>query len=119
MHPTRDLTYVSDTVEGFIKIAETPGIEGNTYNIGTGKEISVGELADKIVQLIGGKIPVIFDPTRIRPTASEVARLICNSEKARKELGWTPKVSLEEGLRRTIEWIGDNLAAYRPDIYNI
>ncbi len=119
MHPTRDLTYVTDTVEGFIRIAETPNIEGRTYNIGTGKEISVGELADTIVRLIGEDIPVLFDPTRIRPPASEVARLIANSERARQELGWQPTVSLEEGLRRTIEWIGDNLAAYRADIYNI
>lgn len=119
MHPTRDLTYVADTVDGFIKIAQTPGIEGRTYNIGTGKEISVGELADRIVQLIGKDIPIIFDPTRIRPPASEVARLICNSERARRDLGWQANVSLEEGLRRTIDWIGENLAAYRTDIYNI
>jgi len=119
MHPTRDLTYVGDTVEGFIKIAQTPNIEGRTYNIGTGKEISVGELADKIVQLIGEPIPIIFDPTRIRPPASEVARLICNSARAQKDLGWKATVPLEEGLRRTIDWIGENLAAYRADIYNI
>lgn len=119
MHPTRDLTYVSDTVEGFIRVASADGIEGRTYNVGTGREVSVGELADKIVQLIGEDIPVIFDPTRIRPAASEVARLICNSQRAQQELGWRPTVSLEEGLRRTIDWIGDNLAAYRPDIYNI
>jgi len=119
MHPTRDLTYVTDTVEGFIRIAQTPDVEGRTYNIGTGQEISVGQLADRIVQIIGEDIPVLFDPTRIRPPASEVSRLICNSQRARRDLGWQPTVPLEEGLRRTIDWIGDNLASYRPDVYNI
>ncbi|GIX45243.1 MAG: SDR family NAD(P)-dependent oxidoreductase [Candidatus Hydrogenedentota bacterium] len=119
MHPTRDLTFVSDTVEGFIRIAEAPNVEGRTYHIGTGIEISVGELADRIVRLIGSNIPILFDPTRIRPPASEVARLICDASRARRDLGWEPKVSLDEGLQRTIEWIGQNLAAYRADIYNI
>lgn len=119
MHPTRDFNYVSDTVEGFIRIAETPGIEGRTYHIGSGKEISIGDAADRIVKLIGENIPVTFDASRIRPSTSEVGRLICDSSKARQEIGWEPKVSFDEGLKRTIDWIGRNPGAYRPEIYSI
>lgn len=118
-HPTRDLNFVTDTVEGFIKIAETPGIEGRTYNVGSGKEISVGDLADRIIKIIGGNIPVVFDASRIRPSASEVGQLICDASKARAELGWEPKVTLDEGLERTIEWIGHNINTYRPSAYSI
>src|SRR5205823_11928920 len=109
----RDFNFISDTVDGFIKIAETPGLEGRTYHIGTGKEISIGELADRIIKLIGGDVPVIFDAGRIRPETSEVGRLICDYSRAEKEFGWKPQTKLEEGLRRTIEWISQNLAAYR------
>ena len=119
MHPTRDLNFVSDTVEGFIRVAETPGIEGRTYHIGTGKEISVGDLAEKIISVIGRDIPILFDASRIRPTSSEVGRLICDASRAREEIGWEPKVSLEDGLSQTIEWIGRNLASYRPGDYAI
>ena len=119
MHPTRDLVYVSDTVEGFIRIAETPDIEGRTYHIGTGTEVSIGDLADRIIKIIGGEIPVSFDPTRIRPEGSEVARLICDASRARADIGWSPTVALDDGLAMTIEWMGKNLSGYRPDMYNI
>lgn len=119
MHPTRDLNFVSDTVEAFIRIAETPGIEGRTYNAGTGKEISIGDLADRIIRLIGGGIQVIFDPQRIRPSTSEVGRLICDASRARQDLGWEPMVTLDEGLQRTIGWIGHNLSRYKPDVYTV
>lgn len=119
MHPTRDLNYVSDTVEGFIRIAETPDIEGRTYNVGSGKEISIGDLADRIIKLVGADVPVIFDAGRIRPSTSEVGRLVCDSSRACKELGWEPRVSIDEGLARTIEWIGSNLGAYRAGTYAV
>lgn len=119
MHPTRDLNFVSDTVEGFIRIAETPGVEGRTYHIGSGHDISIGDLANRILKIIGGDIPVVFDPTRIRPAASEVNRLVCDASRAKQELGWNPQVSLDEGLQDTIDWIGRNLTAYRPGVYTI
>jgi dTDP-glucose 4,6-dehydratase len=119
MHPTRDLNYVSDTVEGFLRIAQTPAIEGKTYHIGSGREISIGELADRILKIIGGNIPVEFDATRIRPKASEVNRLICDASRAQAELGWSPKVDLDEGLSNTVEWISRNLTAYRGAGYAI
>jgi nucleoside-diphosphate-sugar epimerase len=117
MHPTRDLNYVTDTVEGFLRIGETPGIEGRTYHIGTGKEISVGQLAEKIISLVGRDVSLMFDPTRIRPSASEVGRLICDASRARADIGWEPKVSLEQGLQQTIEWVGRNIASFRPGAY--
>ncbi len=119
MHPTRDLNFVSDTVEGFIRIAETAGIEGRTYHIGSGTEISIGDLADRIIGQIGGSVRVTFDPTRIRPVSSEVGRLVCDASRAAADLGWKPKVGLDEGLAQTMDWIGRNLAAYRPDRYTI
>lgn len=117
MHPTRDLNYVTDTVEGFIRIAQTPGIEGRTYHIGTGQEISVGQLAEKIIALVGRDVSLMFDPTRIRPSASEVGRLICDASRARADIGWEPKVSMKDGLQQTIEWVGRNIATYRPGTY--
>jgi NAD dependent epimerase/dehydratase len=119
MHPTRDLNFVTDTVEGFVRIGETPGVEGRTYHIGSGHDISIGDLADRILKIIGGDIPVAFDPTRIRPAASEVNRLVCDASRAKAELGWTPRVSLDEGLQKTIDWIGQNLTAYRAGVYTI
>lgn len=118
-HPTRDFSFVSDTVDAFIKIAETPGIEGRTYHIGSGREISIGQLADRIILLSGRNIPVVFDPTRIRPTASEVNRLICDASRAKDDLGWEPRISLDDGLRQTIDWIGRNLRGYRPETYAV
>lgn len=119
MHPARDFNFVSDTVEAFIRIGETPGIEGRVYNAGSGKEITIGELADRIISLIGGDVPVIFDAGRIRPATSEVGRLIADSRRACEELGWTPAVSLDDGLRATIGWIGHNTHIYKPGSYAI
>lgn len=117
--PVRDFNYVSDTVEGFVKIAETSNIEGEVINIGQGKGITIGELTDKIISLIGKEVKVIFDAMRIRPTKSEVERLIACNEKAKKLIGWEPKVSLDEGLKKTIDWISENIAIYKPSTYNV
>jgi len=119
MHPTRDFLYVEDTVDAFLRVGSVEGIEGKTYHVGSGAEISIGEIADRIIKIIGGDIPVIFDATRIRPTASEVNRLICDSTRAQNELGWTPRTSLDEGLAATVDWIGRNLGEYRPNVYNV
>jgi len=117
--PTRDFTYVSDTVEGFIKIATSSASVGEVINIGSGYEISIGDLVNKIVGLIGGDIQVVVDQTRVRPKKSEVDRLWVDNHKARELIGWEPKVSLEEGLKMTIEWIRDSLDIYRPGEYSI
>lgn len=117
--PVRDLNYVSDTVEAFIKVAETPRAVGEVINVGSGKSVSVGELAEKIVALVGGKKRIITEDVRVRPEASEVTKLLCDNRKAKELLGWEPKVSLEEGLSLTVKFIQHNLDLYKPEIYNV
>jgi nucleoside-diphosphate-sugar epimerase len=117
--PVRDLNYVSDTVEGFIKVAESPRAIGEVINIGSGKSVSIGELAEKIVDLLGGNKRIITENERVRPEASEVLELLCDHRKARELIGWEPRVSLEEGLARTIKFIQENLSRYKPEIYNV
>ncbi len=119
LHPTRDLTYVEDTVAGFLKVAESPLSVGQEWNIGSNYEISIGDLAQKIIGLIGRPVTLTTDSERLRPGKSEVERLWADNRKAREQLGWTPQISLDEGLRRTIAWIGENLRRYRPDHYEI
>ena len=111
--PTRDLNYVSDTVSGFIKAAETPGAAGEVINLGTGTEISIGDLAALILQLLGKDIPITMEQERVRPENSEVERLCADSSKARMLLDWTPRYSLAEGLKPTIEWIKQNHERFR------
>jgi NAD dependent epimerase/dehydratase len=118
LHPTRDYTYVKDVVEGFIKVAESPKSVGEVINIGSNFEISIGDLANKIVSLIGKNAEIITDPARARPQDSEVERLWCNNTKAKKILKWEPKTPLEEGLKKAIEWISEHIDLYKPGIYN-
>jgi NAD dependent epimerase/dehydratase len=117
--PIRDLNFVSDTVAGFIKAAECPQAIGELFNIGSGRAITIGELAHKIVDFIGGNKEIIAEEERVRPDASEVLELLCNYGKAHKVLGWEPKVSLEEGLSRTVAYIRDHLHQYKPQLYNV
>jgi len=117
--PTRDLNYVSDTVYGFIKAAESPSAVGEVINLGTGIEISIGELAALILQLMGKDIPIVVENERVRPLNSEVERLCADSSKARTLLDWTPQYSLAEGLKPTIEWIKQNNERYRRGAYVI
>jgi NAD dependent epimerase/dehydratase len=119
LHPTRDLNYVSNTTAGFIKAAEAKQAIGRTYNLGSGREISIGNLAELIIGLTGNKTSVESDQTRIRPDGSEVERLLADASLANKELGWKPEVDLEEGLKRTIAWIQANQERFRPDVYTL
>jgi NAD dependent epimerase/dehydratase len=109
--PIRDLTFVSDTVEGFIRVAECPEAIGELFNLGSGRPIRIGALAQQII--------ILSDGERVRPDASEVMELLCNSGKAQKMLGWEPRVSLEEGLSRTVAYIRDYLHLYKPQLYNV
>lgn len=115
----RDLTYVADTVDGFLRAAETPGIEGETFNLGTGREISIGELAELVIALVGRQVAVKLDEKRLRPEKSEVQRLLADNTRARKRLGWAPRTSLEEGLAQTIEWVQGNLQRFHPQEYQL
>jgi len=119
LHPTRDLNYVSDTVEGFIKAAAEPDAIGTVINIGSGREITIGDLAARIVSLIGRDVVIVADEARLRPESSEVNRLVASAEKARRLLGWESTVSLDDGLQRTIAWISDHMDLYKPDVYNV
>lgn len=117
LHPTRDLNFVSNTVDGFLLAASEPAALGQTVNLGSGREISVGDLANLIAKMIGKPIKIESEDERLRPQGSEVERLLAENALAQKLLGWKPKVSLEEGLSRTIGWIKENLELYRGNAY--
>jgi len=117
--PTRDFTYVADTVDGFIRAALAQNVIGETINLGNDREISVGELAQMIIQLVGRQVELKTDPARIRPTASEVRRLHADNRKAKEKLGWSPRTSFEEGLSKTIDWIRIHPDYFTPERYTV
>jgi dTDP-glucose 4,6-dehydratase len=119
LHPTRDLNFVKNTVDGFIACAETPAAIGRTINLGTGREISIGDLAHLIAKLMGKPIEIEGEDKRLRPSGSEVERLIADASLAHNLTGWEPRFTLEQGLESTILWIKENLSFYRPEIYTI
>lgn len=119
LHTTRDLNFVSNTVDGFIAAAETSAAVGQTFNLGSGREISIGDLAHLIAQRMNRKIDIKTQSERLRPQGSEVERLLADSERARQVLGWTPRVSLEEGLDKTIGWLETHQKNYRAGVYVI
>ena len=108
LFPTRDYTFVKDTVNGFIRTAESKSSIGEVINIGSNFEISMGDLAQRISSLLNKDIKIVQDSSRVRPFKSEVKRLWCDNAKAKRLLGWEPQVSLDEGLKETIEWISEN-----------
>lgn len=117
--PTRDFNYVKDTVEAFIKVAESEETIGQVVNAGSNYEISIGDLAKTIIKLIGKEVEIICDEQRLRPEKSEVNRLWADNTKIKKLTGWQPKFTLEEGLKETINWIENNMQYYKPNIYNV
>ena len=121
LSPTRDLVYVSDTVEGFIEIAESEKTIGEDINIATQTETSIGRVAQEIIKQINPEAAIINDNKRIRPKKSEVERLLGSNEKITQLTGWQPKYSLKEGLSQTIDWFLENrnLSCYKPDFYNV
>ena len=120
LDPTRDFSFVPDTVEGFLRIGETPEAVGRVINVGTGREVSIGDLANLILKLVGRTdLPVIQEEARVRPEGSEVDRLCADISRASKDTGWSPLYTLEEGLGRTIEWVRDNLDRYRAGVYAV
>ena len=114
---TRDFTYVSDTVRGFLLAAAAPGVEGGVFNLGTGEEIRIGDVAERIAQKVGHPVEIVIDPERLRPEKSEVLRLISDNRLAREALGWSPQVGLEDGLDKTIAWIRAHMDLYQPGRY--
>jgi len=119
LHPTRDYTYVDDTVEGFIKIAESSSSVGEIINIGSNFEISIGDIAKNIIAIIGNNKEIVTSTERVRPDKSEVERLWCDNTKAKDLLEWKPKTGFDEGLEKTIEWVSANMHLYKSELYNV
>lgn len=117
--PMRDFTFVTDTVAGFIEIAQADAAIGQEINIGAGDCITIGDLAQKILHLVGRNLPIITEEQRLRPEKSEVMRLHASNAKARELIGWEPQITLDEGLSHTLTWIEDHLDRYRPDVYEV
>jgi dTDP-glucose 4,6-dehydratase len=113
----RDFTYVSDTVQGFLSAAEADGVEGSVFNLGTGQDFRIREIAERIIQKVDRPVEIVTDAQRLRPEKSEVLRLVSENQRAREALGWTPQVGLDEGLDRTIAWIRENLGRYQVGKY--
>jgi NAD dependent epimerase/dehydratase len=119
LSPTRDLNYVANTVEGFLLAAAAPEAVGRTINLGSGREISIGDLAQLIARLMNRSITIESEEQRTRPEGSEVERLLADNTLAAQLLGWKPSVTLEEGLGRTIEWMEQHHGRYRAHAYVI
>ncbi len=121
LHPTRDLNYVSDTCKGFMALAGCDDAIGKEINIGSGQEISIGDIGKLIIELINPDAEIISKDLRKRPEKSEVERLVCDNSLMKELTGWKPQVSLKEGLVKTIEWFRnkENLEKYKWGIYNV
>jgi dTDP-glucose 4,6-dehydratase len=116
---TRDFTYVEDTVAGLVRIAEEESTCGEVINLGSNFEIAIDDLVQLIAKVSGRDLRIAQDPLRIRPGTSEVQRLFASNEKAVKMLDWRPSVSLEEGIRRTMDWVRDNINHLETDRYGV
>jgi NAD dependent epimerase/dehydratase len=117
--PTRDLTFVQDTVRGFLEIALSKSTVGEVTNIGMQREISMSELVELIGSVIGQEISIITDEQRMRPEMSEVERLFCDNTRIRQNTNWKPNYNIEHGIQETVSWMGDNIHLYKPEIYNV
>lgn len=115
--PTRDFNFVSDTVEGFVSTMSSERAVGQVINFGTGKDVSIGELVSIIGRLLGKDLKVRTEEERVRPDTSEVGRLRADASKARNLLAWEPRITLEDGLLLTVEWIQGNSHSYRAGSY--
>lgn len=119
LEPSRDFTFAKDTANGFVKVAEAEGVLGEEINLGNDNTIRIGDLAEKIFKIIGKTPKIVADPQRVRPGKSEVMKLWASNEKAKLLIGWEPRISLDEGLRATIEWISAHIDLYQPDQYTV
>ncbi len=118
--PIRDLSFVKDTVAGFLAVATADACLGVVTNVGFGKGITIGDLARKILELCGrADMPIRTDEKRVRPEKSEVFELLCDNRLAAELLGWKPRISLDEGLGRVVEYIRANADRYKTEVYNV
>jgi NAD dependent epimerase/dehydratase len=117
--PVRDLTYVADTVQGFIKCAESKKTVGKTVNTGSGRGVTVGELAALIIRQVNPDATIICEKERVRPDKSEVMKLLCDNRCAEDLAGWKPHYSLEDGLSLTIDWMKEHISSYKAGLYTV
>ncbi len=117
LRPIRDLTFVKDTARAFMAIAGCDAALGQTVNAGTGKGISIGDLAALILEILGKQLPVVADEERVRPEKSEVLKLLCDNRLASELMGWAPTTSLRSGLAEVIRFIESNPGLYKPALY--
>ena len=119
IHPTRDLTFVKDTCSAFLSVYQSDNLFGKVTNIGMNNEISIGDLAKKIMRLIGKNITIKSETIRIRPKNSEVERLVCNNKKLLDNSSWKPNYNLKTGLESTIDWFRENSQLNKPELYHV
>ena len=119
LEPTRDLTFVKDTCNGFLEIFKSKELFGEITNVGMNVEISIGDLAKNIMKIMNKNLSIVTDNNRIRPNKSEVDRLVCDNTKLLKHTKWGPKYDLKQGLSETIEWFYNNHHLYKTKIYNV
>jgi NAD dependent epimerase/dehydratase len=119
--PTRDFNYVEDVCRGFLALAGCEAAVGETVNVGSDSEISIGDTAEMIQEVLGKRVDIVTEEARVRPEASEVERLRCDNTKMRRLTGWAPQVDFRDGLTRTVDWFRrpENLARYKAGIYNV
>jgi len=117
--PVRDMNFVGNTVDGYVRLAECDAALGKVVNVGTGRGVSIGEIAELAMQVVGRRTPIVTDSQRIRPAGSEVRLLLCNYSRAQELLGWQPGVGLEAGLEQTARFIKDHMELYRPEEYAV
>jgi NAD dependent epimerase/dehydratase len=117
--PVRDFTFVEDTARAFLAVMTAPEAVGQVLNAGNGAGITIGELANLILEIVGSKAEVVVDERRVRPEASEVFTLLADASRIRELTGWAPQVSLRDGLERTAGWVEGNLARLKPELYNV
>jgi NAD dependent epimerase/dehydratase len=119
LSPVRDLVYVTDTAAGFVALADSADCIGKVTNLATGVGVSVGELAERITRLVGRKVPIVETDERKRPEKSEVFKLIGCASAAQSRADWRPRMPLDDGLSRTVEWIKRHADLYKPGVYSV
>ncbi|AMJ63891.1 hypothetical protein AXW83_22500 [Bosea sp. PAMC 26642] len=117
--PERDMTFVGDTVDGFIRAATTQGIDGETINLGTGETFTIGHFAHRILGLMNVDKPIVHDAARDRPSKSEVFKLVSANAKAASLMDWRPRTSIDDGLRAAIDFVSANRGLYSPTVYTV
>ena len=119
LHPIRDFNFVADTVAGFLAVGESETAVGGVVNLGSGRGVSIGDLAKMLMQIVGTELPIESNEQRLRPVDSEVDQLICDSARALEWTRWKPMHTLEQGLEISCRWIHDHMDSFRPNVYAV